>query len=94
MWQTLQIVREIEKVMGHEPKRIFIKMLKGEKVNKTHKLSKKNKLLELYENYHEDTRDWIKEIEKEDESAYRSKRRYLYYTNGKMYVFWGRDSIR
>ena len=80
VWQTLQIVREIEKVMGHEPKRIFIKMLKGEKVNKTQKLSKKNKLLELYENYHEDTRDWINEIEKEDESAYRSKRLYLYYT--------------
>ena len=37
VWQTLQIVKEIEKVTGHEPKRIFIEMARGGEVNKTRK---------------------------------------------------------
>lgn len=79
VWQTLQIVKEIERVTGHGPQRIFIEMARGGEVNKTRKSSRKNKLLELYEN-HEDDRDWINEIGQNDESAYRSDRRYLYYT--------------
>ena len=79
VWQTLQIVKEIEKVIGHEPKRIFIEMARGGEINKTRKSSRKNKLLELYEN-HEEDRDWIEEIGSRDESDYRSDRRYLYYT--------------
>ena len=34
IWQTLQIVQEIEKVMGEKPKRVFVEMAREKQENK------------------------------------------------------------
>ena len=80
VWQTLSIVKEIRKITGHDPKKVFIEMARGggEKNKRTE--SRKNKLLALYRFCKDDTRNWIEEIGARDDAAYRSDRLYLYYT--------------
>lgn len=34
IWQTLQVVRELRKVMGNEPKRVFVEMVREKGENK------------------------------------------------------------
>ena len=79
IWQSIQIVEEIQKVMGHAPDKIFVEMARGEEEKKRTQ-SRKAKLLELYEACKDDTRDWCKEIEETDERSFNSMKLYLYYT--------------
>ena len=79
IWQTLTVVKEVSKVMGHQPKKVFVEMARGEEEKKRTE-SRKTKLLELYKNCKEESRDWQKEIDSKSESELRSKRLYLYYT--------------
>ena len=79
IWQSLSIVKDVQRIMGHEPKKIFVEMAR-EKTNEGRTQSRKNKLLELYKNCKDEETDWIKEIGDADESDFRSIKRYLYYT--------------
>ena len=80
LWQTIRIVKEIVKIMGCEPSKIFIEMARenGQKGKKT--VSRKAKLQGLYKNCKDDTRDWAKELKETPEEDFRSDRLYLYYT--------------
>ena len=80
VWQTIQIVKGIKKIAGHDPKKVFIEMARGggEKNKRTE--SRKSKLTALYKACKDESRDWIEELDAQDESAYRSDRLYLYYT--------------
>lgn len=80
LWQALKIVREIVKIMGKEPSKIFIEMARenGEKGKRT--ISRKARLQALYKKCRDDTRDWAKELEEKSEEDFRSDRLYLYYT--------------
>lgn len=80
LWQALKIVREIVKITGKEPSKIFIEMARenGEKGNRT--ISRKARLQALYKKCRDDTRDWAKELEGKSEEDFRSDRLYLYYT--------------
>ncbi len=80
LWQTLKIVREIVKITGKEPSKIFIEMARenGEKGRRT--ISRKARLQALYKKCRDDTRDWAKELEGKSEEDFRSDRLYLYYT--------------
>ena len=82
IWQTVQIVEEIKKVMGCEPDKIFVEMARGRENQKeeNRKKSRKEKLLELYNSCEEDMHEWIKEIEDKDEREFSSTKLYLYYT--------------
>lgn len=80
IWQTMKIVKEIRKVMGHDPKKIFIEMARGKEEKPTRKESRKSTLIELYKKCREEEKDWIKELEAKDESNLRSDKLYLYYT--------------
>jgi CRISPR-associated endonuclease Csn1 len=83
IWQTILIIREIEKVLGSSPKRLFIEMTRSneEKGDKGRKDSRKNQLLDLYKNIKDESRDWKAEIEAADQKGWlRSKKVYLYYT--------------
>lgn len=79
IWQSLVIVKELVKILGHEPNKIFLEMSRGEEEKKRTK-SRKLQLLDLYKNCIEETRNWINEIDSKDESDFRSNRLYLYYT--------------
>ena len=82
LWQTLLVIKEIRKIMGCDPTRVFIEMARGASQEQKHKrtVSRKARLLELYENCKDETRDWHGEIEALPEDKLRSDKLYLYYT--------------
>lgn len=79
IWQTLTIVQEIEKVMGHPPKKVFVEMARGAEEKKRTQ-SRKSLLKELYKSCKKEERNWIDEIDSKTESDFRRDRLYLYYT--------------
>lgn len=83
VWQTIQIVEEIKKVKGYAPKRIFIEMARGpeEKQKKKRTVSRKQKLIDLYNACEKDVRDeWVSRINQHEERDFNSIKLYLYYT--------------
>ena len=80
VWQTIKIVKEIHAVMGYGPKRIFIEMAREANAPKKRTESRKKKFLELYKKCGEEGKQWVKEIQDQTESRFRSKKLYLYYT--------------
>lgn len=80
IWQTIQVVREIQEVMGCEPKRIFIETpRRHEEKNRTE--SRKNRLELCYKNCKkEEEKQLLKEIEGKEEGDFKSINLYLYYT--------------
>lgn len=84
VWQTLLIIKELERTLGCPPTRIFVEMTRSDEEKKGdagRKKSRKTQLLELYKNIKGETRDWAKEIEEADSNGrLRSKKLYLYYT--------------
>lgn len=80
IWQVILIAEEIKKIMGCEPKKIFIEMARGGESKPERKESRKNRFIELYKNIKSEERDWKKELEDRPESDFRSIKLYLYYT--------------
>lgn len=78
IWQTLTVVKELEKIMGHPPKKIFVEVTRGDE-EKKRTVSRKNFLLECYKKCENDARDWVAEISEKDESDFRSNVLFLYY---------------
>lgn len=78
-WQSLLISREVTKIMGKEPKKIFIEMARSSG-EKKRTVSRKDTLKLLYKNIKDKERDWLKEIDGTEESKFRSIKYYLYYT--------------
>lgn len=79
VWQTLSIVKEVEEVLGNEPKRIFVEMTRSEGEKNTRTISRKQKLLDLYKSIGKEAEEWKKEIENKDEAYFRPRKLYLYY---------------
>lgn len=81
IWQTLLILKEIEKVMGESPKRVFIEMTREHDERREMKDSRGKKFQELYKNIEDEEHDWKREIEDaEQDGRIRSKKMYLYLT--------------
>ena len=82
VWQTVLVVKEIEKVMGCSPSKIFVEMARdvAGKTGNKRKESRKRKFADLYKKCVDEGRDWSKEIEEIPEARFRSKKLYLYYT--------------
>lgn len=79
IWQTLQIVKELCKVMETPPKRVFVEMAR-EKAESKRTESRQKLLLELYRKCKSEERDWINELTHTEVSSLRSDKLYLYYT--------------
>ena len=84
IWQTLLIIKEIQKVTGHSPARIFVEVAREKEEKPTRKASRKAQLLELYKAIKGEEKEWAaamaEEINKRDEREFNSKKLYLYYT--------------
>ena len=82
IWQTLKVVKELQKVMECAPKRVFVEMARGEQGNQKDKRrdSRKKQLIDLYKKCKEEERDWIEELNKNEDQQLRSDKLYLYYT--------------
>ena len=79
IWQTLQIVKEIQKIMGQAPKRVFVEMAREKQESKRTE-SRKKQLQELYKACRNEEKDWIGELGKLEDYQLRSDKLYLYYT--------------
>lgn len=79
IWQTLKVVKEIEKIMGGVPKRVFVEMARGKQESKRTE-SRKRRLQELYEVCKNEERDWVAELGAYQDHQLRSDKLYLYYT--------------
>lgn len=81
VWQTLSIIKEIEKIMGGAPERLFVEMTREEEKVKSRKASRKQQFLDLYKNIKDEEHDWKSIIAEADEKGtLRSKKMFLYLT--------------
>lgn len=81
VWQTLQIIRELEKVLGAPPERVFVEMTRTPQERRIRTVSRKQKFLDLYKSIEKEQCDWEREIERADEDGrLKSKKMYLYLT--------------
>lgn len=84
IWQTLVVVKELQKIMGHDPKKIFVEMARQEGTKKKTK-SRKERLLELYKSCKKDVQEWLgdkdweEEIQNKTDSQLKSEKLFLYY---------------
>lgn len=90
VWQTLKIVKEICKIMGGEPTKIFVEMArKPEDSGRT--VSRKNQLLSCYRAMGEEMAHWCTQIESYDESKFRRDALYLYFTQMGRCMYTGKN---
>ncbi len=81
VWQTLSIIKEVEKIMGGVPKRLFVEMTREGEKEKSRKASRKQQFLDLYKNIKDEEHDWKNIIVEADEKGtLRSKKMFLYLT--------------
>lgn len=82
VYQSLKIMREINKIQGHAPKKIFVEMTRkdGVKGDKGRKESRKTKLVDLYKKCGEDSGELWESLEKTPDDEFKRDRLYFYYT--------------
>lgn len=88
--QAVELVDEIERIMGGQPQRVFVEVTRGEGV-KERTVSRKNRLLELYKACGEQGSALYAQLENCTESQLRSKKLYLYYTQMAKCMYSGKD---
>lgn len=77
--QTVVIVEELVKIMGHPPKRIFVEMARGEE-EKKRTVSRKATLEELYKSCKKEAPELLGQLEGCSDQMLRRDKLYLYYT--------------
>lgn len=81
IWRVICLVKEIEKIMGCAPSKVFIEMARGgddaDKGKRTD--SRKNKILKLYQSIKGEQREWEKEITELPDTKFNSVKLMLYY---------------
>lgn len=80
VWQTILIVKELYTTLGCEPKKIFVEMARDNDSKKERTVSRKKKFIELYKGCKDDGINWSNQLLDKEESDFRSKKLYLYYT--------------
>ncbi len=95
IWQTLKVVKELEKVMGTYPSRLFIDV-QQEKNEIDDLFTRKRLLQRLYKEYTKknkknDKREWCKEIDTVPIHEWKRKKLYLYYQQRGKCMFSGED---
>lgn len=78
IWQTIKIIKELQGVMGCDPKCVFIEMAR-EKGDSKRSDSRKKQLIDLYKSCKKEERNWISELEEFENQKLRSDKLYLYY---------------
>lgn len=82
IYQSLLIMKEIEKIQKNQPKKIFVEMTRsdGVKGDKGRKHSRKKCLEKLYKNCKEDSGELWESLEKTPDNEFQQDKLYLYYT--------------
>lgn len=77
--QSILISKEIEKIMKHPPKKIFVEVARGAE-EKKRTVSRRSALLDLYKFCKKDYEDIYAELNKTNDDDLRSDKLYLYFT--------------
>ena len=80
IYQSMQILEELVKINGCEPKRIFVEVARGEEAKKERKASRKDRILALYKNCKKEYPELYRRLDSLTESDFRRDALYLYYT--------------
>lgn len=92
VWQTLLIIKEVEKIMGAAPKRLFVEMTRNDEKEKNRKVSRKQQFLDLYKNIKDEDHNWKTIITEADEKGtLRSKKMFLYLTQKGRSMYTGKQ---
>ena len=78
IYQSLLIAKEIEKIYKQPPKKIFVEVARGEE-KKERKVSRKQRLLDLYKDCKKENADLYDALLGEEEDRLRSDKLYFYY---------------
>lgn len=80
--RTLAVIKEVTKVMGHAPKRIFLEVARGPAENQKNQRTKSRKqaLLECYAACKKEEPALFEALDKASEDTLRKDKLYLYYT--------------
>jgi CRISPR-associated endonuclease Csn1 len=94
IWRSFEIVKEIEKIMGKPPKKIFIETTrdaddKSKKGKRT--ISRKEQIKNLYRDIKYSERDWKEEIEDTPDGKFNSDKLVLYYRQMGKCMYTGND---
>ena len=94
IYRSMLIVKEIVKIMGCEPKKIFVEVAKGSTEDQKNKrtFSRKDNLVELYKACKMQSSDLYKSLLEKGDEKLRSDKLYLYYTQMGKCMYTG-DSI-
>ncbi len=79
IYQTMKIVEELVKIFGHEPKKIFVEVARGEG-EKKRTVSRKDKLLDIYKGLKKGNEELFEELNHFDNNEFRRDALYLYFT--------------
>ena len=96
IYQSLLIMKEIEKIQKSQPKKIFVEMTRsdGVKGDKGRKHSRKKRLEELYKNCKEDSGELWESLEKTPDNEFQQDKLYLYYTQFGKCMYTGESLLR
>ena len=81
IWRTIELIREIVKIKGCEPKKLFIETTReaGDSKKGRRTISRKQKILDLYKSIKSEERDWVEEIENTPDTKFNSDKLVMYY---------------
>lgn len=80
IWQVININKELIKVLGKQPDKIFIEMARSKEDKPERKESRKSQLLKLYKSLQKDNKDLYQELNSYDDQELRKRTLYLYFT--------------
>ena len=78
--QTVLAACELRKVIGHDPKKIFIEMARGKEKKPERKPERKQTLLACYETFRDEAGALYDTLQQTDNQRLRQDKLYLYYT--------------
>lgn len=78
--QTVLVARELRKVIGHDPDKIFIEMARGKEKKPERKPERKQTLLACYETFRDEAGALYDTLQQTDNQRLRQDKIYLYYT--------------
>ncbi len=78
--QSVKMVKEIVKVMGRPPKKLFVEMTRADGKKGYRKESRKDQLIQLYKSCGKDSGELFEQLMGTENSSLRQDRLYLYFT--------------
>ena len=80
IFRTLDIISDIEKVMGHAPSKIFVEMARGGVAEKKRTKSRQDQIKEYYKAFKgEETAQLLKELNSKTNNELQSRKLFLYF---------------